>query len=52
MSESGKRDKFRETEIVKLESILKTIKEDSSLALENIEAVTTKIDANKKDNER
>lgn len=52
MEMSGTRDKQREKEIEKLDAVLKEIKDDSNVALENIEDVTTKIDANKKDNER
>lgn len=49
---SSDRDKMREAEIKKLDVKLEEIKEESNLALEQIEEVTTKIDVNRKENER
>jgi len=51
MVDSGARDKLRESEIEKLDLVLKDIKDESDLALENIEVVTRSIDLNRKERE-
>ena len=49
---SNQTEKKREREVAKLETKLEEIKESSDKALESIEEMTTKIDANRNDRAR